>query len=116
MVNCHMSLDRLGIMYVESTYEDLESLFSSYLWAYSSRLEDAPIRPHAPRLDPDENSVLARLDFPSGPRRHLAPSLISLILAPSPQEGASRRPSLRGHAWHWQVPHSTFTGENNYAL
>ena len=101
-------------MYVESTYEDLEPLFSSYLWAYRSRFEDAPARLHAPRLDPDENLVLARLNFPSGLRRCLAPSLISLILTPSPQEGATRRPSLRGHAW--QVPHSTFTGENNYAL
>ena len=104
----------MGIMYVESTYEDLEPLFSSYLWAYRSRFEDAPARLHAPRLDPDENLVLARLDFPSGVRRYLAPSFISLIPAPSPQEGASTRPSLRGHAW--QVPHSTFTGENNYAL
>jgi hypothetical protein len=114
MVSYQTSSDRLGIMYVESTYEDLEPLFSSYLWAYRSRFEGAPVRPHASRLDPDENSVLARLDFSSGPRRYLAPLLISLILAPSPQEGASRRPSLRGHAR--QVPHSTFTGENNYAL
>ena len=109
-----MSLDRSGIMYVDSTYEDLESLFSSYLWAYHSRFEGAPVHPYAPRLDPDENSVLARLDVPSGPRRYLTPSLISLIPAPSPQERAPRRPSLRGHAW--QVPHSTVTGENNYAL
>ena len=107
MVSYQTSSDRLGIMYVESTYEDLEPLFSSCLWAYRSRFKGAPARPHAPRLDPDENSVLARLGFPWGPRRYLAPSL-------SPQEGASRRPSLRGHAW--QVPHSTFTGENNYAL
>ena len=114
MVSYQTSSDRLGIMYVESTYEDLEPLFSSYLWAYRSRFEGAPVRPHAPRLDPDENSVLARLGFPSGPRRYLAPSLISLIPAPSPQEGTSRKPFLRGHAW--QVPHSTFTGENNYAL
>ncbi len=104
----------MGIMYVESTYEDLEPLFSSYHWANRSRFKGAPARPHAPRLDPDENSVLARLGFPSGPRRYLAPSLISLIPAPSPQEGASTRPSLRGHAW--QVPHPAFTGENNYAL
>jgi hypothetical protein len=114
MVSYQRSSDRLGIMYVESTYKGLEPLFSSYLWAYRSRFEGAPVRPHAPRLDPDENSVLARLGFSSGPRRYLAPSLISPILAPSPQEGASRRPSLRGHAR--QVPHSTFTGENNYAL
>jgi hypothetical protein len=114
MVSYQTSSDKLGIMYVEPTYEDSEPLFSSYLWAYRSRFEGAPVRPHALRLDPDENSVLARLGFPSGPRRYLAPSLISLIPAPSPQEGASRRPSLRGHAW--QVPRSTFTGENNYAL
>lgn len=101
-------------MYVKSTYEDLEPLFSSYLWAYCPRFEGAPVRPHAPRLDPDENSALARLDFPSGVRRYLAPSFISLIPAPSPQEGASTRPSLRGHAW--QVQHLAFTGENNYAL
>ena len=101
-------------MYVKSTHEDLEPLFSSYLWAYCSRFEGAPVRPHAPRLDPDEKSALARLDFPSGVRRYLAPSFISLIPAPSPQEGASTRPSLRGHAW--QVPHPAFTGENNYAL
>lgn len=114
MVSYQTSSDRLGIMYVESTYEDLEPLFSSYHWANRSRFKGAPARPHAPRLDPDENSVLARLGFPSGPRRYLTPSLTSPILAPSPQEGASRRPSLRGHAW--QVPHPTFTGENNYAL
>jgi len=114
MVSYQTSLDRLGIMYVESTYEDLEPLFSSYLWAYRSRFEGAPVRPLAPRLDPDEDSALARLDFPSGARRYLAPSLISLIPAPSPQEGASTRPSLRGHAW--QVPHSTFIGEKHYAL
>ena len=101
-------------MYVKSTHEDLETLFSSYLWAYCLRFEGAPVRPHAPRLDPDEKSALARLDFPSGVRRYLALSLISLIPAPSPQEGASTRPSLRGYAW--QVPHPAFTGENNYDL
>ena len=104
----------MGIMYVKSTHEGLEPLFSSYICVYRSRFEGAPVRPHAPRLDPDENPALARLDFPSGARRYLASSLISLIPAPSPQEGASTRPSLRGHAW--QVPHPAFTGENNYAL
>jgi hypothetical protein len=110
----HMRLDKLGIMYLESTYEDLEPPFSSYLWVYRSRFEGAPVRPLAPTLNPDENSALARLDCPSGARRYLVPSLISLIPAPSPQEGASMRPSLRGHAW--QVPRSTFIGENHYAL
>ena len=42
------------------------------------------------------------------------PSLISRIPAPSPQEGSSTKPFLCGHAS--QLPHSTFTGENNYAL